>query len=115
LTWGPDIYPEVLNLATAKEDALTSAFGQWPPKAPVIEPADEAHISRLTGKQEQSLISVYKKVTDDTSESFVYTDEFEVLFEAFVARTGLDVSRTQVWRWLSNIRKRGRLPRKRRN
>jgi hypothetical protein len=118
LRWGPDIYPEVVNLATAKDVDLIRAFGEWPPAAkPALQtspPDPSRKVPKLTQKQEQSLIKIYRGVTQETSESFLYTDEFEILYEAFIARTGLDVSRTQVWKWLSNTRKAGKLPRKRR-
>lgn len=56
----------------------------------------------------------YKEVTDLTSESFVYTDEFEVFYEAFIAKTGLSASRNQVYRALGNMRKRTELDKKHR-
>ena len=99
-------------VATAHVNALEEALGQWPlpGHAPVVEDKQ-----RLSSTQERDLIRLYRRVTGDTSESFTYTDEFEILYEAFIARTGIGMDRNELWRTLSNIRKRGGLPRKRRN
>ena len=110
LTYSADIYPEVINLARCKNDALKDVFGRWPlPVATAVAPV--ASIS-LSLEQKRIMAEIYDKVTDVTSEKFPYTDEFEVFCNAFVSRTGLDLSRNDIWCLLSNLRKRGQLPRK---
>jgi hypothetical protein len=112
LRYGPDIYPRVLNLATARTSELIAAFGEWPLSTPELPKVAR---TKLAPPQKEELIRLYRRVTDETSESFMYTDEFEILYEAFVARTGLNITRNEVSRTLSNIRKRGHLPKRRRN
>jgi hypothetical protein len=110
LSWGPNIYPEVMNIATARETELAKKFGKWPMD---VLPKEKASKTLITENQKNELIRIYKRVTVETSESFTYTDEFEILYEAFLAKTGLDLDRNAVWRLLSNLRKQHKLPRKR--
>jgi len=110
LEYGPDIYPDAVNLATASTPHLQEALGEWPLP---VQKEGKAERRRLTRSQEDELIRLYRHVTEETSESLTYTDEFEITYEAFVARVGLDLSRNEVWRHLSNLRKRKKLPRKR--
>ena len=49
-----------------------------------------------------------------TVDDLPYTEEFESLYTAFVARTGLTLTRHDVWRALSSQRKAKRLVRKER-
>ncbi|MHC4746959.1 MAG: hypothetical protein ACYS18_06525 [Planctomycetota bacterium] len=111
LKWGPHIYPEVVNIATARETLLGEIFGEWPIK--ILKREKPKSSLPLTSRQKEELISIYNRVTKETSESFTYTDEFEILYEAFLAKTGLDLDRTTVWKALSNLRKQKKLPKKR--
>jgi hypothetical protein len=40
-----------------------------------------------------------------------YTEEFEQLYEEVLGRTGVGLTRAELWRMLANARKRGALPR----
>ncbi|MHC4621536.1 MAG: hypothetical protein ACYTEQ_27660 [Planctomycetota bacterium] len=109
LLYNPLIYPEVVNLAAARKSELDAKFGEWP--IPTGD-AEGREREKLTRKERDELIHMYKRVTKETSESVPYTDEFEIIYEAFLAKTGLQMDRNGVWRALSNIRKRGELPKR---
>lgn len=111
LKYGAAIYPQVVNLATARDSELKEKLGDWPlnisgGRSPSLS------LTRLTKSQRDELKRTYKRVTEKTSESVVYTDEFEIIYEAFLSKTGLDVDRNTVAVSLSNLRKRGMLPKK---
>jgi hypothetical protein len=57
------------------------------------------------------LLDLYTR-TSKTLDDLPYTEEFEDLFTAFVARTGRTITRHDIWRALSNLRKAKRLVRK---
>lgn len=70
---------------------------------------------RLTLKQpeKETLRELYRK-TQRTVDDLPYTDEFESLYTQFIARTGLTLTRHDVWRALSSQRKARALVRKER-
>lgn len=72
-------------------------------------------MARLTLKQPQkeTLRELYRK-TERTVDDLPYTDDFESLYTQFVARTGLTLTRHDVWRALSSQRKARALVRKER-
>jgi hypothetical protein len=110
LTYNPDIYPEVLNIAKCNDTTLKSIFGEWP--LPSHDNTVTSDIIKLTKEQKKIMAEIYDEVTEVTSEKFPYTDEFEIFCNAFVSKTGLDLSRNSIWCLLSNMRKRKELPRK---
>lgn len=57
------------------------------------------------------LIELYTR-TQKTVDELPYTEEFESLYTAFIARTGLTLTRHDLWRALSSQRKASRLVRK---
>ena len=57
------------------------------------------------------LLDLYTR-TSKTLDDLPYTDEFENLYTAFIARTGRTMTRHDVWRALANLRKDRRLARK---
>lgn len=59
------------------------------------------------------LCELYKR-TARTVDDLPYTDEFESLYTAFIARSGLQLTRHDVWRALSSRRKDSKLIRKQR-
>lgn len=61
----------------------------------------------------QLLIQLYREARR-TSDDLPYTEEFENLYRNFLARSGLHLTRHEVWRALAHLRKAGRLTRKRR-
>jgi hypothetical protein len=67
----------------------------------------------LTRQQKEVLIDLYARAKR-TADDLPYTDEFEALYTAFIARTGLTLTRHDVWRGLSSQRKASRLIRKER-
>lgn len=68
---------------------------------------------RLTKEQRQTLADLYKR-TKRTVDDLPYTDEFESFYTEFIARTGLTMTRHDVWRALASQRKGKRLQRKER-
>ncbi len=52
--------------------------------------------------------------TNKTLDDLPYTEEFERLHASFLNRTGLNLDRHDVWRAVVNVRKAGKLSRKRR-
>jgi hypothetical protein len=52
--------------------------------------------------------------TAKTADDLPYTEEFESLYTAFIARSGLIMTRHDVWRALTNLRKARKLVRKER-
>lgn len=108
LEFGPRLYPRVLNLATCTERELCESFAQWPP---ISGPAaDRAPRPRLTDPQRQVLVRLYRRLTDESADSLSYSEEFEIIYDAFIAETGLEMTRHWVWTELVNLRKRRMLP-----
>lgn len=62
----------------------------------------------------KEILEEFYRATRRTVDDLPYTEEFELLFEAFVARSGKSLSRHDVWRALSSARKASRLVRKER-
>lgn len=67
----------------------------------------------LSKAHEDVLLELYSR-TSKTLDDLPYTEEFEDLYTAFVARSGRTMTRHDVWRVLTNLRKAKRLVRKRR-
>ena len=63
---------------------------------------------------DQTLLNELYSDCPRTLDDLPYTAEFNRLHEQFIARTGKAVSRHDVWRALSNLRKASKLPRKER-
>lgn len=68
---------------------------------------------RLKDTQKQTLRELYR-LSRRTVDDLPYTQEFESLHVQFIARTGLTMTRHDVWRVLSSQRKAKRLVRKER-
>jgi hypothetical protein len=68
---------------------------------------------KLKNEHKQILVDLYKR-TAKTVDDLPYTEEFEHLYESFVQRSGLTMSRHDVWRALASQRKASRLERKER-
>jgi len=66
---------------------------------------------RLSKAHEDTLLELYTR-TSKTLDDLPYTEEFEDLYTAFIARSGRTMTRHDVWRALSNLRKARRLARK---
>jgi hypothetical protein len=66
---------------------------------------------RLSKTHEDMLLDLYTR-TSKTLDDLPYTDEFEELYTAFVARSGRTMTRHDLWRSLTNLRKARRLVRK---
>ncbi|MCA3006664.1 MAG: hypothetical protein LW650_11805 [Planctomycetaceae bacterium] len=67
----------------------------------------------LAKEQKATLRELYSS-TKRTVDDLPYTEEFEWLYTQFVARTGLTMTRHDVWRALSSQRKAKELIRKER-
>ncbi len=68
---------------------------------------------RLCDEHKELLDDLYTR-THKTLDALPYTEEFERLHASFLNRTGLNLSRHDVWRAIVNARKSGRLTRKQR-
>lgn len=69
--------------------------------------------ARLRRDQREVLIELYER-TASTVDNLPYTDEFENLYADFLIRTGLTMTRRDVWKALTGCRKSSRLVRKKR-
>ena len=67
----------------------------------------------ISKANEDTLIELYSR-TAKTADDLPYTEEFEQLYTAFIARSGLIMTRHDVWRTLTNLLKARRLVRKER-
>lgn len=109
LSFSPEIYPVTLNLANASNEDLLSRVGSELKDA-VCEISEVSRRGpKLSTKHANQLGTLYKRLTNKTSESLAYSDDFEILYEAFIAKTGLELSRSDLFRVLSNRRKAGYL------
>jgi hypothetical protein len=70
-------------------------------------------MGRLSKANRDILIDLYGR-TDKTADDLPYSESFEQLYTAFIARSGLIMTRHDVWRALTNLRKARRLARKER-
>ncbi len=112
LEWKPEIYPEVVNLATSRDAVLAECFGEWPLAVTPPEPIQRRRVA-FSETHKKLLIRLYKKITVESADSLSYSREFEVLYDAFIADSALDVDRHIVWTQLVNLRKQKRLPTRR--
>ena len=69
---------------------------------------------RLCDEHKELLNELYLR-TKKTLDDLPYTEEFERLHASFLNRTGLNLDRHDVWLAIVNIRKAGRLGRKKRS
>ena len=67
----------------------------------------------LSNAHKRMLAQLYDQ-TPLTVDDLPYTDDFETLYTAFIARSGLTMTRHDVWKALAGVRKASRLPRKKR-
>jgi hypothetical protein len=68
---------------------------------------------RISIEHKNVLSDLYRR-TNRTVDDLPYTEEFELLYTEFIARSGLTMTRHDVWRVLSSQRKAKRLIRKER-
>lgn len=68
---------------------------------------------RLRTSDKETLAELYVR-SQRTVDDLPYTEDFEALYTAFIARTGLEMTRHDVWRALASQRKASRLVRKER-
>lgn len=68
---------------------------------------------RLNEKQKEILSELYSRI-HRTVDDLPYTDDFETLYTEFIARSGVIMTRHDVWRALASQRKGKRLVRKER-
>lgn len=66
------------------------------------------------GNAHKKILAELYEQTPLTVDDLPYTDEFETLYTVFIARSGLTMSRHDVWKALAGCRKASRLSRKRR-
>ncbi len=68
---------------------------------------------RLKAEHRELLSQLYRS-NRRTVDDLPYTEEFEQLYTQFIARSGLIMTRHDVWRALASLRKARRLVRKQR-
>lgn len=68
---------------------------------------------RLRDSDKRTLIDLYRE-TRRTVDDLPYTEDFERMYTSFIARSGLTMTRHDVWRALASQRKASRLIRKER-
>jgi len=68
---------------------------------------------RLSVAHKEILMDLYARTTR-TVDDLPYTDEFESLYTSFIARSGMTMTRHDVWKALASCRKQSRLVRKQR-
>lgn len=66
---------------------------------------------RLSNANKEILTELYNR-TSRTVDDLPYTDDFEVLYEGFIVRSGITMTRHDVWKALAGCRKQSRLVRK---
>ena len=66
--------------------------------------------ARLRDEHKELLADLYSR-TQKTLDDLPYTEEFERLHASFLNRTGLNLSRHDVWLAIVGVRKSGRLGR----
>lgn len=67
--------------------------------------------TRISEEHEDMLMGLYGR-TIKTLDDLPYTAEFEKLYVTFVARSGLTMTRHDIWRVMTNLRKARKLKRK---
>ena len=68
---------------------------------------------RIREDHKQLLAGLYER-TAKTLDELPYTEEFERLFASFLQKTGLNISRHEVWHLLAGQRKAAKLARMKR-
>jgi hypothetical protein len=68
---------------------------------------------RISNAAKEILMNLYDRCAR-TVDDLPYTDEFEQLYTSFVARSGITMTRHDVWKALAGCRKQSRLVRKHR-
>ncbi len=66
---------------------------------------------RLNNAHRQILVELYTR-TSRTVDDLPYTEEFEVLYTGFIARSGTIMTRHDVWKAIAGCRKQSKLVRK---
>jgi hypothetical protein len=66
---------------------------------------------KIKSSHKEILMELYAR-TRRTVDDLPYTEEFETLYTAFIARSGMTMTRHDVWKALAGCRKQSRLIRK---
>jgi hypothetical protein len=69
---------------------------------------------RMSNANKEILMELYAR-SARTVDDLPFTEEFETLYISFVARSGMTMTRHDVWKALAGCRKRSRLVRKHRS
>jgi hypothetical protein len=69
---------------------------------------------RMSNVNKEILMELYAR-SARTVDDLPYTEEFETLYISFVARSGMTMTRHDVWKALAGCRKQSRLVRKHRS
>ena len=100
LSYGPDIYPRVVNLATCGGRDLAHVMRVWPlpQRALALDPSPELD------QFKQALSRVYGALGVD-SDRLPYTSHFETLHTQTVCTSGVYVGKSGLWKLLLKMRK----------
>jgi hypothetical protein len=67
----------------------------------------------LSNASKEILVELYRR-SNRTVDDLPYTDDFEAIYHSFLQRSGVSMTRHDVWKALAGCRKQSRLIRKRR-
>lgn len=101
LDYGPNIYPDVINLAKITKGELAAFFQAWPLPA---SPPTGKPLSKLT-LSDAKLLSDLRKKRHIGRDRLPYTQDFEIICHEFERLKGHLVDRHAVWTTLSNYEK----------
>lgn len=101
LTYGPDIYPQVIYLGKRDKRQLADFFGQWPLPVKPHPKRESAEI----GPADRKLLAQLRKQSGIPRDQLPYTQAFEDICVEFERRTGRAVDRNQAWRAILTIEK----------
>lgn len=112
LQWNTDLYPSCINLSKASEAELREAFGGWPlPNNPLQRKTQ----SELTEGEKQSLLESWMTVATrhrmTNPDRLPYAAALQEIRCEFAVRTSVNLASDDVYWFLINMRKAGKLPR----
>lgn len=106
LKYGPDIYPQVINLAKAKDKELGEFFGEWPlpTKPPTKRP------TKALRKSDETLLAKLRLQSGIGRDGLPYTPAFESICKEFEQQTGRKVDRHEAWLAIGRVEKNPKKP-----
>ena len=103
LECGPEMYPQVFNLASCSDSALKEFFGQWPLPQRPVRPTKSQKLRR----KDAELLVRLRKNSGIPRDQLPYTRAFEDICEEAERRTGRPIDRHEAWLAILRIEKQG--------